>query len=131
MLHQSMVDLYPSENLNAWNLLSVQHFVYKLLFHVHCYNTCFYLHDQFSVRKFILVRHGTLRILSWWAEPIHIWIWMPNMKNLLRFHAFKFSDGYKSTMDWCSVSVLSLRSYFQEGCGILHLCAYPRLDTIT
>jgi hypothetical protein len=22
-----------------------------------------------------------LRILSWWAEPIHIWIWMPNMKN--------------------------------------------------
>jgi hypothetical protein len=20
-------------------------------------------------------------ILSWWAEPIHIWIWMPNMKN--------------------------------------------------
>ena len=35
MLHQSMVDLYPSENLNAWNLLSVRHFVYKLLFHVH------------------------------------------------------------------------------------------------
>jgi hypothetical protein len=30
-----MVDLYPSENLNAWNLLSVRHFVYKLLFHVH------------------------------------------------------------------------------------------------
>ena len=35
MLHQSMVDLYPSENLNAWNLLSVRHFVYMLLFHVH------------------------------------------------------------------------------------------------
>ena len=45
-----------------------------------CYNTCFYLHDQFSIRKLFLVRHGTLRILSWWAEPIHIWIWMPNMK---------------------------------------------------
>jgi hypothetical protein len=30
-----MVDLYPSENCNAWNLLSVRHFVYKLLFHVH------------------------------------------------------------------------------------------------
>jgi hypothetical protein len=30
-----MVDLYPSENLNAWNLLSVRHFVYNLLFHVH------------------------------------------------------------------------------------------------
>jgi hypothetical protein len=30
-----MVDLYPSENLNAWNLLSVRHFVYQLLFHVH------------------------------------------------------------------------------------------------
>jgi hypothetical protein len=30
-----MVDLYPSENLNAWNLLSVRHFAYKLLFHVH------------------------------------------------------------------------------------------------
>jgi hypothetical protein len=30
-----MVDLYPSDNLNAWNLLSVRHFVYKLLFHVH------------------------------------------------------------------------------------------------
>ena len=30
-----MVDLYyPSENLNARNLLSVRHFVYKLLFHV-------------------------------------------------------------------------------------------------
>jgi hypothetical protein len=29
------VDLYPSENLNAWNLPSVRHFVYKLLFHVH------------------------------------------------------------------------------------------------
>ena len=29
-----MVDLYPSENLNAWDLLSVRHFVYKLLFHV-------------------------------------------------------------------------------------------------
>jgi hypothetical protein len=31
----TMVDLYPSENLNARNLLSVRHFVYKLLFHVH------------------------------------------------------------------------------------------------
>ena len=30
-----MVDLYPSENLNALDLLSVRHFVYKLLFHVH------------------------------------------------------------------------------------------------
>jgi hypothetical protein len=30
-----MVDLYSSENLNAWNLLSVRHFVYKLLFHMH------------------------------------------------------------------------------------------------
>ena len=30
-----MVDLYPSENFNAWNLLSVRHFVCKLLFHVH------------------------------------------------------------------------------------------------
>jgi hypothetical protein len=49
-----------------------------------CYNSCFYLHDRFSIRKLFLVRHGTLRILSWWAEPIHIWIWMPNMKNLLR-----------------------------------------------
>jgi hypothetical protein len=29
-----MVDLNPSENLNVWNLLSVRHFVYKLLFHV-------------------------------------------------------------------------------------------------
>jgi hypothetical protein len=29
----------------------------------------------------IFVRHGTLCILSWWAEPIHIWIWMPNKKN--------------------------------------------------
>jgi hypothetical protein len=26
------------------------------------------------------VRHDTLRILSWWMEPIHIWIWMPNNK---------------------------------------------------
>ena len=103
-----------------------------------CYNTCFYLHDRFCIRKLFLVRHGTLRILSWWAEPIHtcIWIWMPNMKNLLqcftirlnqirispkrgkytwnsnlqtkcrpesRSPAFKFSDGCKSTMNWCSV----------------------------
>ena len=30
-----MVDLYPSKNLNACNLLSVRHVVYKLLFHVH------------------------------------------------------------------------------------------------
>jgi hypothetical protein len=44
-------------------------------------NTCFYLHDRFSIRKLFLVRHGTLRILSWWVEPIHIWIWMPNIKN--------------------------------------------------
>jgi hypothetical protein len=29
-----MVDLYPSENLNARDILSVRHFVYKLLFHV-------------------------------------------------------------------------------------------------
>jgi hypothetical protein len=42
-----------------------------------CYNTCFYLQDRFSIRKLFLVRHGTLRILSWWAEPIHIiWIYM-------------------------------------------------------
>jgi hypothetical protein len=34
-----MVDLYPSENLNAWNLLSVRNFVYKLLFHVHLQKT--------------------------------------------------------------------------------------------
>jgi hypothetical protein len=27
--------LYPSDNLNAWDFLSVRHFVYKLLFHVH------------------------------------------------------------------------------------------------
>ena len=67
---------------------------------------------------FILSLHWkyTIRILSWWAEPIHIWIWMPNMKNFTmnkydvllrlidrRFLAFTFSDGYKSTMDWCSV----------------------------
>jgi hypothetical protein len=36
----------------------------------------------FVIRKLFLVRHGTLHILSWWAEPIHIWIWMPNMKNV-------------------------------------------------
>jgi hypothetical protein len=36
-MHHSMVDLYPSENLNAWNLLSVRHFAYKLLFHVHLF----------------------------------------------------------------------------------------------
>jgi hypothetical protein len=30
-----MVDLYLSENLNALDLLSVRHFAYKLLFHVH------------------------------------------------------------------------------------------------
>jgi hypothetical protein len=30
-----MVDLYLSQNLNEWNLLSVRHFVYKLLFQVH------------------------------------------------------------------------------------------------
>jgi hypothetical protein len=44
------------------------------------YNTCFYLHYRFSIRKLFLVRHSTLRILSSWAEPIHIWIWMPNIK---------------------------------------------------
>jgi hypothetical protein len=42
-----------------------------------CHNTCFYLHDRFRIRKLFLVRHDTLRRLSWWAEPIHIWIWMP------------------------------------------------------
>jgi hypothetical protein len=101
-----------------------------------CYNTCFYLHDQFRIRNFFIVRHDTLRRHSWWTEPIHIWIWMPNMENFYydivrqsiqirispkrgkctwnsnlwtkcwterRSHVFKFSDGYKSTMDWCSV----------------------------
>ena len=33
--------------------------------------------------------------------------WNSNLKTKCqterRFHAFKFSDGYKSTMDWCSV----------------------------
>jgi hypothetical protein len=29
-----MVDLYPSENLNARDILSVRKFGYKLLFHV-------------------------------------------------------------------------------------------------
>jgi hypothetical protein len=101
-----------------------------------CYNTCFYLHDQFRIRNLFIVHHDTLRRLSWWTEPIHIWIWMPNMENFhydivrqsiqirispkrgkctwnsnlwtkcwteRRSHVFKFSDGYKSTMDRCSV----------------------------
>jgi len=38
-----------------------------------CYNTCFYLHDLFRIRKLFLVCHDTLRRLSRWAEPIHIW----------------------------------------------------------
>ena len=46
-----------------------------------CYNTCFYLHGRFRIRKFFLVRHDTLRRLSRWAEPIYIWISMPNMEN--------------------------------------------------
>jgi hypothetical protein len=60
-----------------------------------CYNTCFHLHDRFSIRKLFLVLHGTLRILSWWAEPIHIWIWMPNMKNFTTMCYYDWSKlGY-------------------------------------
>jgi hypothetical protein len=29
-----------------------------------CYNTCFYLHDRFRIRKLFLIRHDTLRRLS-------------------------------------------------------------------
>jgi len=46
-----------------------------------CYNTCFYLQDRFRIWKLLLVCHNTLRRLSRWAEPIHIWISMPNMEN--------------------------------------------------
>jgi hypothetical protein len=38
------------------------------------------LHDRFRIRKLFLVRHDTLRRLSWRAKPIHIWIWMPIWK---------------------------------------------------
>jgi hypothetical protein len=35
------------------------------------------------------------------------WTWNSNLQTKCRterrFHAFKFSDGYKSTMDWCSI----------------------------
>jgi hypothetical protein len=33
-----------------------------------------------------------------WNSNLHAKCWTER-----RFHAFKFSDGYKSTMDWCSV----------------------------
>ena len=48
-----MVDLYPSENWNAWNLLSVRHFVYKLLFHVHLprFGVILYMEQQLEDLK--------------------------------------------------------------------------------
>jgi hypothetical protein len=78
MLHQSMVDLYPSENLNAGNLLSVQHFVYKLLFHVHLPrfgDILIWINRSKSSQFFIFsiqihiwigsVHHGSIRKVPW------------------------------------------------------------------
>jgi hypothetical protein len=56
-----------------------------------CYNTCCYLHDRFSIQKLFLVRNGTLRILSWWADPgseCQIWktlLWIRPTKNICLF----------------------------------------------
>jgi hypothetical protein len=72
-----------------------------------CYNTCFYLHDRFSFRKLFLVRHCTLHILSWWAEPIHIWIWMPNMKNFTTNNTICFT---KTDI----VTLISYRHYLKS-----------------
>ena len=40
-----------------------------------CYNTCFYLHDRFRIRKLFLVRHDTLhgRSLSIYGSECQIW----------------------------------------------------------
>ena len=104
-----------------------------------CYNTCFYLHDRFRIRKLFLVCHDTLRRLAMGGAYPYMdlnarygklllrcllqWIqirisakrgkctWNSNLQTKcrteIRFHALKFSDGYKSTMDWCSVYILN------------------------
>jgi hypothetical protein len=93
-----------NENFNLLPYVEWDRFVtlIPLVLHKHkCYNTCFYLHDRFSIRKLFLVRHGTLRILSWWAEPIHIWIWIPNMKNFtINFYYDKRNEGYVIVSAW-------------------------------
>jgi hypothetical protein len=62
-----MVHLYPSENLNAWNLLSVRHFVYKLLFHVHLPRF-----GDIHICLSIVVKHRSKFFIV--GIQIHIWI---------------------------------------------------------
>ena len=102
MLHQSMVDLYPSENFNAWNLLSVRHFVCKLLFHVHlprfadiliwihcskhrsksfpylacCYFTCTCLVLEISLFGSIVVKQKQKHRSKFFIFGIQIHIWI-------------------------------------------------------
>ena len=62
-----MVHLYPSENLNAWNLLSVRHFAYKLLFHVHLPRF-----GDILICLSIVVKHRSKFFI--FGIQIHIWI---------------------------------------------------------
>jgi hypothetical protein len=58
-----MVDLYPAENLNAWNLLSVRHFFYKLLFTCTCLVLEISLFGSIAVNIVVIVFH------IWHSDP--------------------------------------------------------------
>jgi hypothetical protein len=50
------------------------------------------------LRQSIQIRISPKRGTCTWNSNLQTKCWTER-----RFHAFKFSDGYKSTMDWCSV----------------------------
>ena len=50
------------------------------------------------LRQSIQIRISPKRGKCTWNSNLQTKCWTER-----RFHAFKFSDGYKSTMDWCSV----------------------------
>jgi hypothetical protein len=50
-----------------------------------CYNTCFYLHDGFRIRKLFLVRHDTLRRLVMGGAYPYMDLNAINGKLLLRY----------------------------------------------
>jgi hypothetical protein len=47
-----------------------------------CYNTCFYLHDRFCIRKLFLVRHDTLRRLRAHVCHVHLYIYLPTLNKI-------------------------------------------------
>jgi hypothetical protein len=100
-----MVDLYPSENLNAWNLLSVRHFAYKLLFHVRNDRLqCTWMTSFSSVHiciAFRLLRRGSMKLHALLGYPV--------------------SENFVS---WCQTLKISSASFLLEQLKWLQICEF-------